>query len=78
MAVFGFMERSLLLLLLLGDQLQPKRSRKSAGRAVNHWTVRDIRLVSTHRGDGSWEESSDDAILDTGGNNCLINYNLSH
>merc|ERR1719195_2558433 len=65
MAVFGFMERSLLLLLLLGDQLQPKRSRKSAGRAVNHWTVRDIRLVSTHRGDGSWEESSDDAILDT-------------
>merc|ERR1719195_1986493 len=65
MAVFGFMERSLLLLLLLGDQLQPKRGRKSAGRAVNHWTVRDIRLVSTHRGDGSWEESSDDAILDT-------------
>merc|ERR1719195_347755 len=65
MAVFGFMERSLLLLLLLGDQLQSKRSRKSAGRAVNHWTVRDIRLVSTHRGDGSWEESSDDAILDT-------------
>merc|ERR1719195_1744689 len=64
MAVFGFMERSLLLLLLLGDQLQPKRSRKSAGRAVNHWTLRDIRLVSTHRGDGSWEESSDDAILD--------------
>ena len=78
MAVFGFMERSLLLLLLLGDQLQPKRSRKSAGRAVNHWTVRDIRLVSTHRGDGSWEESSDDAILDTGGNNCLIIYDLSY
>ena len=77
MAAFGFMERSLLLLLLLGDQLQPKRSRKSAGRAVNHWTVRNIRLVSTHRGDGSWEETSDDAILDTGGNNCLIIYHLS-
>ena len=66
LAAFGFLEKSLLLVLSLGDKLKPKRSRKSLGRIVHHWSIRDIKIVSTHRGTGTGQEDPDDNLLDTG------------
>ena len=67
LAAFGFLEKSLLLVLTLKDKLEPKRSRKSLGRIVHHWSIRDIKMVSTHRGDGNGEaEETDGDIMDTG------------
>ena len=66
LAAFGFLEKSLLLVLTLGEKLEPRKSRKSLGRIVHHWSIRDIRMVSTHRGDAGAEEDEDDTILDTG------------
>jgi len=65
LAAFGFLEKSLLLVLSLGDKLEPKRSRKSLGRIVHHWSIRDIKIVSTHRGTGTGQEDPDDNLLDT-------------
>lgn len=66
LAAFGFLEKSLLLVLSLGDKLEPKRSRKSLGRVIHHWSIRDIKIISTHRGSGAGEEDPDDNLLDTG------------
>ena len=66
LAAFGFLEKSLLLVLTLGDKLEPKRSRKSLGRIVHHWSIRNIKMISTHRGNGTGEEDPDDDIMDTG------------
>ena len=87
LAAFGFLEKSLLLVLTLKDKLEPKRSRKSLGRIVHHWSIRDIKMVSTHRGDGTGEaEETDGDIMDTGDtSSCLLqeahvlfNFSSSH
>ena len=62
-AAFGFIEQSLLLMITLGEKLEPKK-RKSLGRIVHHWTISDMNLVSVHNPADSSLKDQDDHILD--------------
>lgn len=52
-AVYSWMANTLVLALHLGEKLKPKKSRKSLGRAVGHWTVTKLYMTSMHRGEDS-------------------------
>jgi len=56
-AVFSWLENSMVLVLHLGEKLKPKKSRKSLGRPIGHWTVSKLYLDSVHR-----DETVDDPI----------------
>ena len=64
-AAFSWMQKSLLLVLHLDQKLQPKRSRKSVGRVVHHWTISKIEFLSCHR-DTQSEANIETNILDAG------------
>ena len=55
LAAFTWMEKSLLVVLHLGEKLPPKKNRKSVGRVVHHWTISKIEFQSCHRDSGSLE-----------------------
>ena len=61
---YVYLDLFLLVIIDLGDKLEPKKSRKSVGRVVHHWTVKDIKLISLHREDNEGHE--DDELLDSG------------
>ena len=65
LAVFSWLEKSLLLVLHLGQKLQPKKNRKSPGRTVQHWTISKLEFKSSHR-DAQSESDNETNIIDAG------------
>ena len=65
-AAFSFLEDTFALILKLGDKLEPKKSRKSVGRIVNHWEIKEVKFVSVHKLPGRVDEELDMDILDSG------------
>ena len=65
-AAFSFLEDTFALILKLGDKLEPKKSRKSIGRIVNHWEIKEVKFVSVHKLPGRVDEELDMDILDSG------------
>ena len=63
-AAFSFLENTLLLILELGEKLEPKKSRKSLGIIVNHWKIRNVKLESVHQVEEFQSENK--TILDAG------------
>ena len=63
-AGYVYLDLFLLVIIDLGEKLEPKKSRKSVGRVVNHWTVTDIKLISLHR--KANDEHEDDQVFDSG------------
>ena len=65
-AVYSWLVNSLVLVLRLGEKLKPKKSRKSLGRQVVHWTVTKIYLESAHRAGREDPTDSEDDVFDAG------------
>ena len=65
LAAFTWMEKSLMVVLRLGEKLKPTKTRKSLGRVVHHWTISDIEFHPCHL-DGGAPENTEQHIIQAG------------
>ena len=64
-AAFTWMEKALVVVLHLGEKIKPKKTRKSLGRVVHHWTISNIEFQPCHRDAGS-PENIEQQIIEAG------------
>ena len=64
-AAFTWLEGSLMVVLHLGEKLKPKKTRKSVGRVVHHWTISAIEIHPCHL-DGPAPQNIEQHIIQAG------------